>query len=86
MQKVEIRSFWEASDYYTSISLFFHADQVNEPLLLIHGGSDPNSGTPILQAKRFFHALVGEGANVRFVELPFEEHHYRGEETILHAQ
>ena len=81
----EKRTFWDATEYYTSISPFFHANQIKVPLLLVHGGADPNPGTPTLQARRFFHALAGEGATVRYVELPFEEHHYRGRETVLHA-
>lgn len=58
---------------------------MNRPLLLVHGGADDNPGTPKSQARRFFHALVGTGARVRYVELPFEGHHYRARENILHA-
>jgi dipeptidyl aminopeptidase/acylaminoacyl peptidase len=81
----EKRSFWEATDLYTNISPFFAADRIRMPLLLVHGGADPNPGTPPLQARRFFHALVGEGADVRFVELPHEGHHYYARENVLHA-
>ncbi|MYM64077.1 S9 family peptidase [Pseudomaricurvus sp. HS19] len=81
----EKRNFWEATDYYSSISPFFHANKVKKPLLLVHGGEDPNPGTPKAQARRFFHALVGEGAVCRYVELPGEAHHYRGRETVLYA-
>jgi dipeptidyl aminopeptidase/acylaminoacyl peptidase len=38
-----------------------------------------------MQARRFFHALVGNGAPVRYVELPYEQHHYRARESVLHA-
>lgn len=81
----ERRSFWEATEFYTKISPFFGANKINKPLLLVHGGDDPNPGTPKIQAKRLFHALVGEGKTVRYVELPGEEHVYRGEKTTLHA-
>jgi dipeptidyl aminopeptidase/acylaminoacyl peptidase len=81
----EKRSFWEATDFYTRISPFFHADQLDEPLLLVHGGADDNPGTPTLQARRFFHALVGNGARVRYVELPYERHHTRARESVLHT-
>jgi dipeptidyl aminopeptidase/acylaminoacyl peptidase len=81
----EKRSFWDATDLYTSISPFFAADRVRAPLLLVHGGADENSGTPPLQARRFFHALAGEGADVRLVELPHEGHHYWARESVLHA-
>jgi len=81
----EKRSFWEATDLYTSISPFFHADKINAPILLVHGAADSNPGTAPLQTKRFFHALAGEGKTVRYVELPFAGHHYRARENILWA-
>lgn len=81
----EKRSFWDATALYTSISPFFHANRIRVPLLLVHGGADENPGTPPLQARRFFHALVGEGARVRYVELPYEGHHYWARESVLLA-
>jgi dipeptidyl aminopeptidase/acylaminoacyl peptidase len=81
----EKRSFWKVSDLYARISPFFYADQIEEPLLLIHGGADPNPGTPPLQARRFFHALVGNGADVRYVEMPYEGHQYWARESVLHV-
>jgi dipeptidyl aminopeptidase/acylaminoacyl peptidase len=81
----ETRSFWEATALYTSISPFFHADKIRVPVLVIHGGADENPGTPPLQARRFFHALVGEGVPARYVELPYEGHHYWGRENVLLA-
>lgn len=81
----EKRSFWEASEFYADISPFYHADQFKKPILLIHGGKDPNPGTPTMQARRLFHALAGEGVTTRYVELPNEEHQYTGRETLLHA-
>lgn len=81
----EKRSFWEATELYTSISPFFHADRVKRPILLVHGGDDPNPGTPTMQARRFFHGLAGYGAHVRYVELPYEGHHYLAKESVLDA-
>ena len=81
----EKRSFWEATDFYTRMSPFYLADEIDEPLLLMHGGADDNPGTPTLQARRFLHALVGNGVNVRYVELPYERHHYRARENVLHT-
>jgi dipeptidyl aminopeptidase/acylaminoacyl peptidase len=81
----EKRSFWEATGLYTSISPFFHADRIEVPMLLIHGSADENPGTPPLQARRFVHALVGEGVPVRYVELPYEGHHYWARESVLHV-
>jgi len=34
----EKRSFWEAMGFYTRMSPFYYADQVNEPLLIMRGG------------------------------------------------
>jgi len=81
----EKRSFWDAMDFYTRVSPFYYANKVNEPLLIMHGGADDNPGTPTLQARRFFHALVGNGTRVRYVELPYERHHYRARENVLDA-
>lgn len=81
----EKRSLWEATDFYTRISPFYYADKVTEPLLIMHGEVDDNPGTPPLQAQRYFHALVGNGTRVRYVELPGEQHHYRARENVLHA-
>jgi dipeptidyl aminopeptidase/acylaminoacyl peptidase len=81
----EKRSFWEATELYTAISPFFHANEITQPILLVHGGADENPGTPTLQARRFLHALVGEGVPVRYVELPSEGHHYWARENVLHA-
>ena len=79
----EKRSFWDAAEMYTKISPFFHANDIDAPILLVHGAADPNPGTPPLQARRFFHALVGEGVPVRYVELPHEAHHYWARESVL---
>jgi dipeptidyl aminopeptidase/acylaminoacyl peptidase len=81
----EKRSFWQATALYTAISPFFHVDRIEVPVLLVHGGADENPGTPPLQARRFLHALVGEGVPVRYVELPYEGHHYWARESVLHA-
>jgi dipeptidyl aminopeptidase/acylaminoacyl peptidase len=81
----ERRSFWDATEYYTNISPFFHADKLKAPILLVHGGSDENPGTVPFGARRFFHALVGAGGTARYVELPYEGHHYWGRENVLLA-
>jgi dipeptidyl aminopeptidase/acylaminoacyl peptidase len=82
--QLEERTFWEAPEIYFSMSPFMHADQVDEPLLMIHGDADNNSGTFPLQSRRFYHALKGHGATVRLVMLPNESHGYRARESILH--
>ena len=81
----EQRTLWEASDVYASMSPFFHAHKVNEPILLTHGEVDNNSGTFPLQSARFYTALKGHGATVRYVTLPYESHSYAARESVLHV-
>ncbi|HPR17754.1 MAG TPA: prolyl oligopeptidase family serine peptidase [Candidatus Cloacimonadota bacterium] len=81
----ERRTLWEAKDFYMQVSPFMYADQIKEPLLLIHGEDDPNSGTFPLQSKRFFQALKGNGATARLVLLPKEGHGYSARESLLHV-
>ncbi len=80
----EERTFWEAPEIYFTMSPFTHADKVNEPILLIHGEADSNSGTFPIQSKRFYNALKGHGATARLVMLPHESHGYRARESVMH--
>jgi dipeptidyl aminopeptidase/acylaminoacyl peptidase len=81
----EERTFWEAPETYFTMSPFMHADQIDEPILLVHGEADNNSGTFPIQSQRLFHALKGHGARARLVLLPHESHGYRGRESVLHT-
>ncbi len=81
----EERTFWEAPDVYFAMSPFMHADKINEPILLIHGMADNNSGTYPLQSERFYAALKGLGATAKLVMLPAESHGYRARESIMHV-
>ncbi|MFL6197089.1 MAG: S9 family peptidase [Thermoanaerobaculia bacterium] len=83
--QAEERDLWKAADTYIKMSPFMYADKVNEPLLLIHGQADNNSGTDPVQSERFFNALKGNGATARLVMLPLEAHGYRGRESVLHV-
>jgi len=80
----ERRSYWEAKDIYNGMSPFMYADKVKDPLMLIHGMTDNNSGTFPIQSERFYAALKGFGATARLVLLPSESHGYAARETILH--
>jgi dipeptidyl aminopeptidase/acylaminoacyl peptidase len=80
----ERRSFWEVPDLYAKMSPFWYAHDVKDPILLMHGEADDNSGTFPIQSERFYMALKGQGATVRYVTLPFEAHGYAGRETLLH--
>ncbi|NNM32272.1 MAG: S9 family peptidase [Gemmatimonadetes bacterium] len=81
----ERRTFWEASDLYFEMSPFMHADQINEPMLMIHGEADNNSGTFPIQSDRMYHAMKGLGGKARLVVLPNESHGYRARESVFHA-
>jgi len=81
----ERRSLFEARDVYIQLSPTFFADQVNEPVLIIHGDDDSNPGTLTFQSEVFFEAVRGSGGTARLVLLPFEDHGYRGIETIEHV-
>ncbi len=78
----EQRNFWEAQDTYIRMSPFAHVTGIDEPLLLIHGADDSNSGTYPLQSERLYEAMKGLGKTVRWVVLPFEGHGYRSREAI----
>jgi dipeptidyl aminopeptidase/acylaminoacyl peptidase len=81
----ERRTFWEAPDVYMKLSPFSHANKINEPIMLIHGADDPNSGTFPIQSKRLFGAIKGHGGISRLVVLPYEGHGYEARESILHV-
>jgi dipeptidyl aminopeptidase/acylaminoacyl peptidase len=82
--QAEERTVWEAPEIYFGMSPFMHAEKVNEPILLIHGEADNNSGTFPMQSERFYKALKGLGKTTRLVMLPHESHGYRARESILH--
>lgn len=82
--QAEERTYWDAPEIYYEMSPFMHADKINEPLLMIHGEADNNSGTFPMQSERMFAAMKGLGGTARLVMLPHESHGYRAEESILH--
>ena len=81
----ERRSLFEARNVYIQVSPTFFADQVNEPVLVIHGNEDSNPGTLTIQSEVFFEAVRGSGGTARLVLLPFEDHGYRAKESIEHV-
>ena len=81
----EQRTFWEAPEIYFEMSPFMHVQKVNEPILLIHGEADNNSGTFPVQSKRYYHALKGHGATAKLVLLPHESHGYKARESVMHV-
>ncbi|HEY3055320.1 MAG TPA: prolyl oligopeptidase family serine peptidase [Thermoanaerobaculia bacterium] len=83
--QAEERTYWQARDTYTTMSPFNYADKITEPLLLIHGIDDDNTGTFPIQSERLYAALSGLGGTVRLVMLPKEAHGYRGRESVMHV-
>ena len=81
----EQRTFWEVPQIYGNMSPFYFAHKINEPILLIHGEADDNSGTFPIQSERMYMALKGHGAMVRYVTLPNEAHGYAARESVLHT-
>jgi dipeptidyl aminopeptidase/acylaminoacyl peptidase len=61
---------------YAQMSPFWFANQIKDPILLMHGEMDDNPGTFPIQSERFYMALKGFGATVRYVTLPYEAHGY----------
>jgi dipeptidyl aminopeptidase/acylaminoacyl peptidase len=81
----ETRTFWEIPDVYMKMSPFRYANEIKDPILLIHGEADNNSGTFPIQSERMYMALKGHGATVRYVTLPLESHGYTGRESVFHT-
>ena len=84
--QAEQRTYWEAVETYTQMSPFTHAHRIKEPILLIHGEADDNSGTFPVQTERFYAALQGQWRQrSRYVVLPLEAHGYRARESVGHT-
>jgi len=83
--QAERRTYWEAPQIYQTLSPFMNADKIKDPILLIHGEADNNSGTFPIQSERMYQAIRGNGGIARLVMLPHESHGYRAEETIEHV-
>jgi len=81
----ERRTLWKAPKSYLELSPFLVADKINEPLLMIHGEKDNNTGTFPIQSERLFAAIQGNGGTARLVMLPEESHGYRARESVLHT-
>ncbi len=81
----ERRTFWEAPDLYAKMSPFWYANQIKDPILLMHGEADDNTGTYPINSERLYAAIKGLGGTVRLVMLPNEAHGYAARETLLHV-
>jgi dipeptidyl aminopeptidase/acylaminoacyl peptidase len=81
----ERRTLWEAPEMYIKVSPFMSAQAIKEPILLIHGEADDNTGTFPIQSERMYQAIRGNGGTVRLVMLPLEAHGYTARETTEHV-
>lgn len=79
----EDRTYWDDPKLYYDMSPFSYANKIKTPLLLIHGDADDNTGTYTIQSERMYNAIKGFGGTVRYVNLPYEAHSYRGKENLL---
>ncbi|MBR7800634.1 alpha/beta hydrolase family protein [Undibacterium fentianense] len=82
--QAEDRNYWKAFDTYQEMAPFNYADEIEAPLLLIHGEDDNNPGTFPMQSERMYQALQGLGTPARLVMLPYESHIYRARESLMH--
>ncbi len=83
MFQSERRVFWDAKDVYTSMSPFFHANNMTGALLIYHGMMDQNVGTALDHAPRMFHALNGLGKDASMYLYPYEDHGPASRSTLL---
>ena len=81
----ERRTFWEVPDLYAKMSPFWYANLIKDPILLMHGEMDDNTGTFPINSERLYAAIKGHGGTVRLVMLPNEAHGYAARETLLHV-
>jgi len=82
--QAEERTLWQAPEVYFKMSPFMHADKVNEPILLIHGQADNNSGTFPMQSERFYNAIKGHGGTAKLAMMPHESHGCSARESVMH--
>jgi len=64
---------WNNKKLYVEQSPLFHADQVNTPLLLLHGNSDTN--VPPGESRQFYTALKLLNKDVELIEIDKQNHH-----------
>jgi dipeptidyl aminopeptidase/acylaminoacyl peptidase len=80
----EERTYWQVPQVYYEMSPFSYADKIKEPILMVHGEADNNTGTFPIQSERMYNAIKGHGGTARFVLLPYESHGYRAKESVMH--
>lgn len=64
---------WDSPEIYVDQSPIFRANQINTPLLLLHGMSDTN--VPPAESTQLYTALKLLGRDVEFVQIDQQDHH-----------
>ena len=83
--QTERRTLWEAQETYLEMSPLLYSDQIEAPLLLVHGLLDDHPGTQPIQSEHLYKAIRGHGGQAELLLLPYEGHSYRGREAVLHT-
>ncbi|MGI9257758.1 MAG: alpha/beta hydrolase family protein, partial [Gammaproteobacteria bacterium] len=65
------------------MSPLLYSDQIDAPLLLIHGMLDDNPGTRPIHSTQLYDAIRHNGGESSLVLLPYEGHSYRSREAVL---
>ena len=81
--QTERRTLWQARETYLQMSPLLYSDQIDAPLLLIHGLLDDNAGTQPIHSQQFYDAIRYNGGETELLLLPFEGHSYRSRESVL---
>jgi pimeloyl-ACP methyl ester carboxylesterase len=78
----ERRSYWTVPAIYHAFSALHFADQLDRPVLIVHGAEDINPATPPEQAIDLYRGIVAAGGCARLVVLPYEGHNFRHLESL----
>ena len=78
------KNYWKAEKIYHDMSPFNYADKIKAPILLTHGQMDENTGTHPIQSERLYYAIIGNGGNATYMQLPYEGHVMAYRENVLH--
>ena len=81
--QTERRSLWEARNTYLAMSPLLYSDQIEAPLLLVHGMLDDNPGTPAIQSQSMYDAIRHNGGESELLLLPYERHSYRARVSVF---
>ncbi len=67
---------WNRPDIYIERSPLFHANQIQTPILLLHGDADIN--VPITESEQLYTALKLLGKEIEYIRFKGEDHGIRG--------